>query len=204
MQRNQRGHHQKRTVNGHSTQPPVQTRLRGAQRSAPPDRKPEPSAPDDERRERPLPPDEDQRTSVDAVSRFEPDDRPSHHHADGSSYGAGGATGSWNPEADTERYPAEGEFRRGSIGDWNGARAHGSAPKGHTRNDERLKEDISERIAHLAHVEASDVEVSVEDGSVTISGTVPDRQMRWDLEQLLDHVHGVKDVVNNLKVKREH
>lgn len=75
-------------------------------------------------------------------------------------------------------------------------------PKGYTRSDERIKEDICDRLSLLFDVDASDVEVGVEGGEVTLTGTVPDRAMKVRIEFIADQIPGVKDVANQLKIKR--
>ncbi|WP_242346588.1 BON domain-containing protein [Anaeromyxobacter terrae] len=78
----------------------------------------------------------------------------------------------------------------------------GRGPKGYKRSDERIREDVSERIAR-SDLEASDVEVTVEHGEVTLSGFV---ESRWDkrmLEDIADDVFGVDEVHNHLRLRRE-
>ena len=79
-------------------------------------------------------------------------------------------------------------------------------PKGYSRSDERVREDVCDRLSHLsvhADVDASDVEVMVKDGEVTLTGTVPERRWKHMIEDTAASVHGVKDVHNTLKVRRE-
>lgn len=76
-------------------------------------------------------------------------------------------------------------------------------PKGYKRSDDRIKEDVSDRISQLQHVDSSDVEVDVKDGEVTLTGTVPNRVMKWQLENLVEAIGGVTDVNNMLRIRRE-
>ncbi len=78
----------------------------------------------------------------------------------------------------------------------------GRAPRGYARSDERVKEDLIQRIVHEG-MDASELEVEVQNGEVTLSGSVQDRQLRLRLEHLADGVNGVNDVHNNIRVKRE-
>jgi hypothetical protein len=75
-------------------------------------------------------------------------------------------------------------------------------PKGYERSDERLKEDVSERMYAGEHWDTSDVSVEVESGVVTLDGTVDDRQTKYMLEEMVDNIPGVKDVENRLRVRR--
>ncbi len=79
----------------------------------------------------------------------------------------------------------------------------GKGPKGYKRSDERIKEDASDRISQMGHVDASEVELEVKAGEVTLTGTVPSRTMKWQLENLVESVGGVTDVNNQLRIKRE-
>jgi hypothetical protein len=79
---------------------------------------------------------------------------------------------------------------------------YGKGPKGYKRSDERTHEDVCEAIAHQGHVDASDVEVKVESGTVTLSGTVAQRHEKRALEQLVERCRGVHEVHNELRLKR--
>jgi hypothetical protein len=70
------------------------------------------------------------------------------------------------------------------------------------RTNERVRDEVCERLTDDAHVDASDVEVVVHDGEVILSGTVADRDQRWRAEDVTAHVHGVIDVVNRIRVRR--
>jgi hypothetical protein len=76
-------------------------------------------------------------------------------------------------------------------------------PRGWERSDERIKEDLCERIADSDDIDASDVTVEVRQGVVTLDGTVYERWTRYSLEDLADSVPGVKDVQNNVRLSRE-
>jgi hypothetical protein len=84
------------------------------------------------------------------------------------------------------------------------ARRRGKAsrgPKGYTRSDERIHDEVCERIARSG-VDAGEVEVRVENRQVTLAGTVRDREEKWWLEDLADDVFGVEEVHNHLRVVR--
>jgi len=53
------------------------------------------------------------------------------------------------------------------------------------------------------NVDASDVEVEVKNGVVTLRGNVSSREDKYDIEELADSIGGVKDVKIELRVKRE-
>jgi len=73
-------------------------------------------------------------------------------------------------------------------------------PKGYQRSDERIRDDVCERLAHDGHVDLREVEVQVAGGVVTLSGAARDRREKLRIEDIADHVMGVKDVQNQLRV----
>jgi len=83
-------------------------------------------------------------------------------------------------------------------------RPMGRAPRGYQRSDERIKEDVCDRLMH-SWVDAENVEIQVRSGEVVLSGTVEDRQSKRMIEDIAEEVLGVKDVQNQLRVqRREH
>ncbi|MCA1662982.1 MAG: BON domain-containing protein, partial [Myxococcales bacterium] len=80
------------------------------------------------------------------------------------------------------------------------ARPMGRAPKGYQRSDERIKEDVCDRLMH-SWVDAENVEIDVRSGEVVLAGTVEDRQSKREIEDIADRVLGVKDVQNNIRVR---
>ena len=74
----------------------------------------------------------------------------------------------------------------------------GKGPKGYKRSDERIQEDVNEALTRHYDVDASDIEVSVLDGEVTLAGTVANRQMKRRAEEAVEFCSGVKDVHNQL------
>lgn len=82
------------------------------------------------------------------------------------------------------------------------ARLYARGPKGYTRSDERINEDISEKLWQADHVDSSEVTIAVEDAIVTLTGSVPERWMRHEIEDIADSCMGVKDIVNNVRVLR--
>ena len=74
-------------------------------------------------------------------------------------------------------------------------------PKGYQRSDERLKEDISERLMQSEHVDSSDVTVNVIAGKITLEGNVPTRYMKHYIEDLADGCPGVQDIENRIRVR---
>lgn len=74
-------------------------------------------------------------------------------------------------------------------------------PKGYTRSDERIRDDVCQRLAHDGRVDLREVEVNVAAGVVTLTGTARDRDEKHRIEDIADHVMGVKDVQNHLRAR---
>ncbi|HYF88257.1 BON domain-containing protein [Azospirillum sp.] len=94
------------------------------------------------------------------------------------------------------RHPWSEEFAKMSPE----ARYRGVGPRNYRRSDERILEDINERLTDDHHIDASDVGVKVEGGEVTLSGTVADRAARRRAEDIAESVSGVGHVQNDLRV----
>lgn len=77
----------------------------------------------------------------------------------------------------------------------------GRGPKGYRRPDERIKDDVCYSLMQAPHVDASQIEVHVDRGAVTLTGSVTDRNMKRMAEDCLENVQGVTDVHNQLKVQ---
>jgi osmotically-inducible protein OsmY len=77
----------------------------------------------------------------------------------------------------------------------------GRGPRGYKRGDERIREDVCDRLTEDSRIDASDIEVQVKDGEVSLSGSVRSREEKRFTEDLIERISGVRDVNNNLKVK---
>lgn len=76
----------------------------------------------------------------------------------------------------------------------------GVGPRGYRRSDARILEDVNERLAGHGWVDASRMEVQVQDGLVTLQGTVLERRMKRLAEDLAYSVPGVQEVENRLRL----
>lgn len=131
---------------------------------------------------------------IDYERRWPEDNSESPRYFGTGSYSEGGThfTGGYDqrgtPDEQAGEAPYRGVFKRG--------------PKGYQRSDERMKEDISERIMETTHIDSSDVSVNVVGGQVILEGTVPDRYTKHYLEDLADAAPGVQDIDNRIRVRR--
>jgi osmotically-inducible protein OsmY len=79
----------------------------------------------------------------------------------------------------------------------------GKGPKGYTRTDERIKEDVHERLTEDGMIDASEIEVDVKNGEIFLKGTVKNRQEKRRAEDIVEDISGVKNVENHIKVQQE-
>lgn len=78
----------------------------------------------------------------------------------------------------------------------------GRTPKGYTRSDERIREDVNDRLMQAYGLDPGEIEVKVESGEVKLTGSVESREEKFLAEQLAESVSGVKDIANQLRVQR--
>lgn len=76
----------------------------------------------------------------------------------------------------------------------------GRGPKGYRRSDDRIKEDVNDRLSE-GYLDATEVEVSVSGGEVVLSGTVDRRADKLRAEAIAENVSGVLNVENRLRVR---
>jgi hypothetical protein len=77
----------------------------------------------------------------------------------------------------------------------------GRGPKGYRRSDQRIHEDVCERLTEDRFIDASNIEVVVKDGEVILSGTVSSRGLKRRAEDLAETASGVAHVQNNLRIQ---
>jgi osmotically-inducible protein OsmY len=79
----------------------------------------------------------------------------------------------------------------------------GRGPKGYTRSDERIREDVSDKLMEHPDLDASEIEVRVSKGEVTLTGSVDSRWAERLAEDIVESCTGVRDVMNQLRVPAE-
>ncbi|HEY0649782.1 BON domain-containing protein [Phenylobacterium sp.] len=77
----------------------------------------------------------------------------------------------------------------------------GKGPRGWTLRDDRLIEEVSERLMEDRLLDARHVEVSANAGVVTLAGDVPGASDMAHAEMLARQTPGVTSVVNRLQVQ---
>lgn len=123
-------------------------------------------------------------------------------------------------DADRRNWRGENEFARGADadrllsrrraeGEWAAARSQawnqrgpfsGMGPQGYRRSDERIKEEICERLTWHGQINASKIEIDVKEGEVTLRGQVERKNEKRLAEDVVEKIDGVKDVQNQLRV----
>jgi osmotically-inducible protein OsmY len=143
-------------------------------------------------------------------------------------YGSQGSQGHGYPQGDygVSRHGIQGDYRertgygqRSGYGetadydddrssmygsDWQSRGSHrGKGPKNYTRSDERIREDLCERLTDDDSIDASGITIMVSEGVVTLDGSVAQRWMKHRAEDMAEACSGVKDVTNRLRVGSE-
>ena len=134
---------------------------------------------------------------IDYPSGREYPDRNDHSREyDYNRFGMGDQGSTWNQRRD-ESY----DFGEQKKRDDERAKHRGKGPKGFKRSDDSIREDINSRLTDDAYLDASEIEVAVENGDVTLTGTVPDKSSKRRAEDVAELVSGVSNVENRLRVK---
>jgi len=79
----------------------------------------------------------------------------------------------------------------------------GRGPRGYRRSDERIREDVCQCLTDDDYIDASDIEVTVNDREVMLTGTVTSRMQKRHAEDLIEGLPGVRDVINSIRVVSE-
>jgi osmotically-inducible protein OsmY len=119
----------------------------------------------------------------------------------------------WSNEDDNQSsslgsYSRRSSYGQGSTEDTDNEiqrlKSHrGKGPKGYKRSDERIEEDVNDILMHDHHIDATNIEVAVKNGEVTLSGSVSDKQAKRHAEDLSETVSGVSSVENKIRVSKE-
>lgn len=138
----------------------------------------------------------------------------------GSEYGAwrSGANFGFGPEGvdedrgDAPTGPGEygSQYGRSYAWDRSAGRAFGASrddyrgrsPKDYRRSDDRIREDICDRLTDDPLLDPSDVTIKVEGGEVILTGFVATRDEKRRAEEEAERVSGVRDVINQIRVNR--
>ena len=113
-----------------------------------------------------------------------------------------GGLGYSNADVSNER-PGWNQHSGHGAGRDYAARDHtGRGPRNDQRSDERIREDVCERLTRHREIDASDIDIDVREGVVTLSGHVEDKHAKRLAEDVAEEVMGVVEVRNELKAAR--
>lgn len=76
----------------------------------------------------------------------------------------------------------------------------GKGPANYRRSEDRIREDICDRLTDDDRVDASGIHIQIESDVVILSGTVNSRDEKRRAEDLVESVSGVRNVENRLRV----
>jgi hypothetical protein len=76
----------------------------------------------------------------------------------------------------------------------------GIGPRGYQRSDVNIKEDVCDLLTRHGRIDASEIEIEVKNGEVTLTGMVDDRRSKRLAEDLAESIPGVIDVHNHLRL----
>jgi hypothetical protein len=78
----------------------------------------------------------------------------------------------------------------------------GVGPKGYTPDDKRIQEDVCQALLESPEVDASEISVEVENACVYLRGEVEYRSFKKAAEQVVEKVSGVRNIQNEIRVRR--
>ncbi len=79
----------------------------------------------------------------------------------------------------------------------------GRGPKGYKRSDQQIIEEACQRLERDGQIDATEIEVTSDDGVIKLRGTVPERSMKRRAEECVESIYGATDVMNELRVSKQ-
>jgi osmotically-inducible protein OsmY len=116
--------------------------------------------------------------------------------------GGFGAEGGYGGAGLGSSYYGTARVAAGMGGSYGAGGFEGRGPKGYTRSDGRIEEDVNEVLTRDPELDASDIEVRVDNGVVELSGTVAGRWAKRRAYDDAEDCPGVREVHSRLKVER--
>jgi osmotically-inducible protein OsmY len=105
-----------------------------------------------------------------------------------------GRFGRWGYESRIGQWGHEGRSQQGGHA--------GKGPQGYRRSDERIREDLCDCLTDHPEIDPSNIDVKVDNCTVTLSGQVDSREAKRLAEDIAEGITGVQDVRNELRVQR--
>jgi osmotically-inducible protein OsmY len=100
---------------------------------------------------------------------------------------------SWFGDDDAERRRRMDRMYTGSY--------RGKGPKDYHRSEDRIREDVCDRLTDDDMLDATNIQVQVQGDNVILSGTVNNRNQKRRAEDLVEAISGVRDVENRIRVE---
>ena len=99
---------------------------------------------------------------------------------------------SWFGDNDAERRRRQDEQTAGEH--------KGKGPRGYQRSEERIKEDVCDRLCDHPAVDATNINIEVSGTEVVLTGTVTSKDEKRRAEDIAESVSGVRNVENRIRV----
>jgi osmotically-inducible protein OsmY len=77
----------------------------------------------------------------------------------------------------------------------------GRGPRGYQRSDERIGEELNDRLTAHGLIDATEIQCQIQNGEVTLTGFVDSRQAKRAAEDLAEDITGVREVHNQLRIR---
>lgn len=121
-----------------------------------------------------------------------------HHHSNRSTMGGQSGFGAYDVDHEERDHRNQNRYNNSGIM----GEHRGKGPKGYKRSDERIKEDINDRLSDDHNLDASEIEVEVKNGEVTLSGSVSERSDKRRAEDVAEMISGVNNVENRIRISK--
>jgi hypothetical protein len=124
-------------------------------------------------------------------------------YSTGGYSGGGGQTGGYYSGSNYSgsNYGSAGQQGPTGGSQWTQGPYSGRGPQGYQRSNDRIREDVCDVLTRHGEVDATGIQVTVENGEVTLEGTVGSRREKRLAEDALEDLHGVREVHNRLRVE---
>jgi len=76
----------------------------------------------------------------------------------------------------------------------------GKGPKDYRRSEDRIREDVCDRLSDDDRLDATNIQVQIQNNEVILSGTVETREQKRRAEDLVESISGVRNVENRIRI----
>lgn len=100
---------------------------------------------------------------------------------------------SWFGDDDAERRRMRDQQHSGGY--------RGKGPKDYQRSEDRIREDVCDRLTDDDMLDATNINVQIQGNEVVLTGTVDNREQKRRAEDLVESISGVRNVENRIRVE---